>query len=510
VNPARFTPEQQLELCMQCHLETTSRRLPHSILRYERGAFSYRPGEPPAAYALHFDHAPGTGQDEKFEIAHHAYRLRQSACFLKSGGRLTCTTCHNPHTFELRPTACITCHPTPITHHPPPAPQPASAGCAGCHMPKRRTDDVVHVAMTDHFIQRRRPPRDLLAPLQERLDTEETAYQGPVVLYYPPTGDNDLYIAVAQVKQFSNLKEGIPRLRQALQQHPAQHGGPYFELAEAYAKVGQPEEAIRFYEEAIRRTPDFRPAYAGLGRILSKVGQHERAVEALRKALEIGSRDPTVLNDLGLIYLQQKDLTAATTMFRAAIESDPDYSEAFNNLGGVLGESGDRAGAEGAYREAIRMQPDFAHAHTNLADLLMSRGDPRQAQYHYRKALYHNPNYAPAHYNFALALAGLERYEEARVQFEAAIRLDPTWAEAHNGLADMLALQGKAAQAIQHYERALALQSDLSAAHLGLGAALAAQGRRPEAISHLEKASRSSDSSVSTAAEETLRALRSR
>src|SRR5438445_10806436 len=35
-----------LELCMQCHLETTSTRLPHSILRFDGGAFSYRPGQP--------------------------------------------------------------------------------------------------------------------------------------------------------------------------------------------------------------------------------------------------------------------------------------------------------------------------------------------------------------------------------------------------------------------------------------------------------------------------------
>ena len=39
VNPARLTRERQMEVCMQCHLETTSLPLPHSILRYGRGAF---------------------------------------------------------------------------------------------------------------------------------------------------------------------------------------------------------------------------------------------------------------------------------------------------------------------------------------------------------------------------------------------------------------------------------------------------------------------------------------
>ena len=117
VNPARLTKERQMEVCMQCHLETTSFSLPHSLVRYERGPFSYRPGEPLADFMLHFDEAPGSGQDDRFEIAGAAYRLRRSECFQKSEGALQCTTCHNPHEV-LRPeeaarhytTVCRQCH----------------------------------------------------------------------------------------------------------------------------------------------------------------------------------------------------------------------------------------------------------------------------------------------------------------------------------------------------------------------------------------------------------------
>jgi hypothetical protein len=83
-------------------------------------------------------------------------------------------------------------------------------------MPKRRTDDVVHVVMTDHYIQRRKPAQDLLAPLNEKSE----AYVGEVRPYYPPelplTGMNELYVAVAQVKHNSNLENGIPRLKEAI------------------------------------------------------------------------------------------------------------------------------------------------------------------------------------------------------------------------------------------------------------------------------------------------------
>ncbi len=46
VNPQRLSPDREAEVCMQCHLETTSGRLPHSIRRFDRAPFSYTPGQP--------------------------------------------------------------------------------------------------------------------------------------------------------------------------------------------------------------------------------------------------------------------------------------------------------------------------------------------------------------------------------------------------------------------------------------------------------------------------------
>ena len=81
VNPARLDRERQLEVCMQCHLETSSRPLPNKLPRYDHEPFAYKPGEPLADYFTFFDHAKGAGRDDNFEIAHAAYRLRKSACF---------------------------------------------------------------------------------------------------------------------------------------------------------------------------------------------------------------------------------------------------------------------------------------------------------------------------------------------------------------------------------------------------------------------------------------------
>ena len=86
VSPARLSTERQLEVCMQCHLETTSAQLPAALLRFGRGVFSYRPAERLANYVLHFDHAPGTGHEDKFELVSAVYRLRKSRCFEAAAG----------------------------------------------------------------------------------------------------------------------------------------------------------------------------------------------------------------------------------------------------------------------------------------------------------------------------------------------------------------------------------------------------------------------------------------
>ncbi len=499
VNPARLSHERQLELCMQCHLETTSFRLPSAITRYNRGIFSYRPGEPLADYSLHFDKAPKPGQDDKFEIAHAAYRLRQSACFQKSNPSLLCTTCHNPHDIPRGEESarhytavCLGCHAGTMKKLVASNRHTASQDCTGCHMPKRRTDDVVHVVMTDHYIQRRKPARDLLAPLAEKIETDENSYRGPVALYYPPalqdSAQQELYLAVAQVRQGANLKEGTSQLEGAIQKYLPAAAEFYFELAEAYRKSGKPEKAIDMFEQAIRRKPDFWPAVQGLGATLARSGRLPQAKETLLKASAMMPENAAVLNDLGLVYIGTGETREAVDVLQKASRIDPDYPDTFNNLGGALLRLGDRAGAEAAFRTALQAQPDFAEAHRNLASLLAGGGNFAEAQYHFRKAFQSNPNYAVAHYEYGLALAQREQFREAKEQFQAAAKTDPNLAEAYNALGEMLSIEGDANRALQAFQRAVEVKPELAVAQSNLGMALLLRGRIGDARLHLERA----------------------
>ena len=153
-------------------------------------------------------------------------------------------------------------------------------------MPKRRTDDVVHVVMTDHFIRRKQPPRDLLAPIQETHDGQGTAYRGEVVLYYPPelpdTPENELYLALAQVIAGANLEGGIPRLADAIERH-------------------QPERAAQakaVLDEAVAIDPDLPEAWNNLGEALVALDDRAGAIDAWRNAVRIQPAYAVALSNL--------------------------------------------------------------------------------------------------------------------------------------------------------------------------------------------------------------------
>jgi hypothetical protein len=91
VNPAKLTAQRQMEVCLQCHLESASRTLPDSIRRLDRTQFSYRPGEPLSDFALYFEFDKAV-PDERITVNGSAYGFMKSRCFLQSAGRMTCTT----------------------------------------------------------------------------------------------------------------------------------------------------------------------------------------------------------------------------------------------------------------------------------------------------------------------------------------------------------------------------------------------------------------------------------
>jgi len=525
LNPRKLSPTRKMEVCMQCHLETTSFSLPNSIVRLDQNIFSYNPAQPLENFILHFDHAKDTPQQEKFEIAGSAYRLRQSKCFLQSNDKLTCTTCHDPH---KKPTAnvdanCQSCHQNILSN----AKHPAKQDCATCHMPKRRTEDVIHVAVTDHKIQRPNPKLNPMAAREERHEIMgKDSYQGEVVPYYPKTTDSDIYPALAQVIHQSNLNKGIPRLEAAIQKEQPRHPAFYVFMAQALHASGQAAKAIPYYNKALKLDPKFLPALRSLGATQLQLNDLSAAMATLQRAVDSHPKDSLAWLEFARLHRAQLNGDQAAAAARKAIALEPELVDAYKLLAAILTESGDRSGAEAALRSAIQLQTGEAEARTSLANLLAEKvaraeansgGNVQQmlkdraaapeAEKHFLAAINANPQLKAARFNFAVFLANQKRYPEAIPHALQALQLDPKSLETLDLLGNLYMTTRSFRDAATTYRQALAINPTYPQAQLGLGTALGALNDFSGARMFLTQAASSTNPAISAESAELLRTL---
>jgi predicted CXXCH cytochrome family protein len=510
VNPARLSPEREMEVCMQCHLETSNQKLPHAVRRFGREPFSYRPGQPLGDFALMFDRAPGKNQS--FEVAQGAYRFRESQCFLKSAGNLRCTTCHNPHDIPRGAPAaehynqvCLGCHQQKL---PASSVHKADANCVSCHMPKRRTDDGVHIVMTDHRIAKRPPAGDLLADKPERAESAATSYKGEVVLYYPAKVDstaiNDLTVAVAQVREQSNLKEGISRFAALLDKYKPQTAAYYTELAQAYQADGNAAAAVRYFSDAAQRDPNSPLRHLEWGDALMDARDWPQAEARLRRGIELAPTDPRGWGRLGWVLWQQNKAPEAIAALKKAIELDPEIADVRNNLALVYWGTGEAALAEQEFREALRIQPGVAEWRLNLGRALATRNNFPEARFQMEESLRLKPDYAEARVDYARALADSNLPAEAVKQATRAVRDDPSSSPGHELLGALLAAGNNMPGARKELEESVRLKPDFWRARFELGMVLLKQGDR-SGFAHLNAVAQGADPETRAAAQQVLR-----
>ena len=500
VNPGRLSRERQLEVCMECHLKTSFHE-PNEERAFDRAIFSYRPGQPLEDFKLYFapvGHENPSGiESDNFEIDHAAYRLRMSACFRNS--QMTCLTCHDPHDIPRGQEAvkhytevCLSCH-QGVAHT---VALPPTSTCLSCHMPKRRTNDAVHVVMTDHFIRRTQPKRDLLAPIAESIAPEGSFTK--VALYYPAkapaTPEAEISMAEAQVLAAASTDDnGILRLQALLDRYRPNSPEPYLVLADAYDREGNNEEVARWARQALARRENFRPAVVKLALALFALHHDAEATKVLEEAARRYPTDDLLLSDLGNAYLRQGEIAQASTALEGALEANPERSETHNLWGVVAVKRGDSATGEREFREALRCQPDFPEARDNLGSLLAEEHSYIEAEFQFEQAIEADADFAEAHHHLGRLLVLMDQLPRAITELREAALEEPDDPEVHEDLADVLAATGHAPEAINEYSRVLALRPDQPQAHLGLGMVLLSQHRVSDARVHLEAAANSSD-----------------
>jgi tetratricopeptide (TPR) repeat protein len=146
---------------------------------------------------------------------------------------------------------------------------------------------------------------------------------------------------------------------------PVAHAG----LGAAYIKMGQIDEALAEFKEAIRLKPKSAQYRYNLAVVYRDKGETEKALRELDEAQSLDSDWDAPYFTSGLIYLAQKKYKEAAWDFRACIDANPGNADAHFSLGQAYAALGKKEQAAGQYAETLKYVPDYDGAEAALKKL---------------------------------------------------------------------------------------------------------------------------------------------
>lgn len=317
----RMEPIRRDSVCLNCHLEGQA-----AVVREGKNLEDFVPGDNLFDYALFFVHAGENGSGGRATSQWEA--LLKSECKRKSGDRLTCTTCHDPHgspapseRVAFYRARCLQCHNQPgfaASHH------PENQDCTECHMARPPSNDIAHEQVTDHWIRKR--------VNEERLPAATTG--NLVVVGGFPADDRDLGLAYAQMAARGD-REAAKRAM----------------------------ELLASAEKLSAGAPRDHELHAQLGFLNQLAGDTKTAAEEYAKGLHADPNDSLAAGNLALIEAQQHRVAEAERLWNSVFSRDPVQLGAGLNLAVVQCGGGQREAALATLNRLLAFAPDNARAH---------------------------------------------------------------------------------------------------------------------------------------------------
>ena len=341
----------------------------------------------------------------------------------------------------------------------------------GYSLPKRRNLRVRPLAALDSDalvdpLQQLRDRHQQIAGLQDQIvelqqqliATQQQLQRPPLPEIKPPQGSwpahntpeaglGHLYEAISQERAQDVLDQVA-----TLQGHP--HSGEVAYLQGlAHAALSQHELALRCFEAsqaAAFLTPFVLFNGANSCRAL---GNNQEGLRLYQEAIAIHPGFAECRHNLALVLIDVGELQQAERELRLLLRDQPSYAQASFCLGNLLRDQHRQREAIEAYRLCLQYLPAYADAWNNLGLVQGALNDHDAAIASYRQALSIDAAFKPARQNLAQALVQLKCHGEALQEFEIFAELEL------NAYLEVVALQGRlnCLLELDRYDEALAL-----------------------------------------------------
>jgi hypothetical protein len=347
MNPAKLAPRARDSVCEQCHLagEVAIPNPGKEITDFHAGQ---NLEDAYTVYVYASSRAPG--HPNALTIISQSQQLALSKCALRSGDKLWCGTCHDPHALPKDSVAyfrarCLQCHGAALlASHPKP-----NQNCFSCHMPRLPAGRGGHTIFTDHRIAIY-TARDLAALRAASLvsgSAPVTKEDELVPWHSPPPhfADRNLGLAYARVGRQLELlpfiERGYQLLSSASNEFP---NDPVLLRAMGQIISGTKAEADAdaLFDKALAAEPNSALIYDDIALAAEQAGDNQSAIQYLEKALQLDPLLVAPYQDLGRIYLADHDVALAHEAYVRFLKAFPESIEAKRDVLSTSGASGQR------------------------------------------------------------------------------------------------------------------------------------------------------------------------
>ena len=206
---------------------------------------------------------------------------------------------------------------------------------------------------------------------------------------------------------------------------------PYYNnsLAYAYVKAELYDDAIEYYQKAIKLNPDSEWTSIvchALGAIYAEIKENYQAAEATFNAgMVLDPNNIDIQLSLGDLFMSQGDLDKAIKTYCDAISTDPLNFMSYAKAGLALWEKDYLEEAVVAFHKSIELNADFEIAQNNLGVVYLDGyGDPKTSVEYFKNAININPNYTLAYFNLARAYQAIGDKSHAAEYYQMTMDLN--------------------------------------------------------------------------------------
>lgn len=200
-------------------------------------------------------------------------------------------------------------------------------------------------------------------------------------------------------------------------------------LAYAYVQAELYEEAIEYYQKAIKLNPDKEwtsIVCQALGSIYHQInGNSEAAIASFQAGIILDSNNSEIYLSLGDVYMADGDLDNAIKSYCDSISVNGEDYRAYSKAAIALWEKDYMEEAIVAYHRAIELNPEYDIARNNLGVIYLDGvGVPEEALKYFEDAIALNPNYTLAYFNAGRAAQAIGEQNAAAAHYQMALDLN--------------------------------------------------------------------------------------